>query len=354
METTQSHFGNLPDGREVLRFTFRNSNGVEVSVMNFGAIITSVRAPDREGKMAEITLGFDSLDGYAAKHPFFGATVGRYANRIGGASFDLDGKHYPLAANNGPNHLHGGLVGFDKRVWEAVPFSRGSQAGVRMSYVSPDGEEGYPGRLAAHATFSLNERNELDLRWEASTDAPTIINMTNHSYWNLAGSGQGLILGNEVTLHCDAYLPVDAGQIPTGEINEVAGTPFDFRTPKLVSRDMAKAGGGYDHCWVIRQDAKSSVSGPGGRPLYAAARVFEPKSGRGLELFASQPGVQFYTGNNITSVRGRSGLEYTKHSGLCLETQAFPDAVHHANFPPVVLRPGEQYDEIAKLYFFAK
>jgi aldose 1-epimerase len=353
METTQARYGNLPDGQEISEFTLRNSNGMVVRLINYGAIITSIQTPDRRGKIDEITLGFDSLDRYASKHPFFGATVGRFANRIAGGSFTLDGQTYSLARNNGPNHLHGGLIGFDKRVFSAEPFVHGSVAGVTMGYVSADGEEGYPGRLTASVTFSLTERNELDIHYEAQTDRPTIVNLTNHAYFNLAGAGSGSILSHEITLHADSYLPVGEGLIPTGAIAPVEGTPFDFRTQKPIGKDLGRVGG-YDHCFVIRKDAAAALAGPNARPLYAAARLHEPQSGRGLELFATQPGVQFYTGNNLPDMTGRGGKSYSKHSAVCLETEAFPDAINHANFPSCVLRPGERYDEIAKLYFFAR
>jgi aldose 1-epimerase len=329
----------MPDGTAVDEFTLTNRNGIDVRIITYGAIVRSLRVPDRTGRMADIVHGFDSLEGYLAGHPYFGAVIGRYGNRIGGARFSLDGRAYELAANNGPNHLHGGVRGFDKHVWRAGRLPQGT--GVVFTRTSPDGEEGYPGALEVRVTYTLTDANELGIEYEATTDRPTPVNLTNHSYFNLGGHDSGDILDHEVMLHAEAYTPVDATLIPTGAIAPVEGTPFDFRRPARVGarinqpHEQLKFGRGYDHNFVL------SRKGDGLQP---AARVTEPKSGRTLDVATTEPGVQFYTGNFLDgSVRGKGGTAYAHRSALCLETQHFPDSPNKPQFPSTILRPGAQY-----------
>lgn len=346
MKVDHEPYGTMPDGRPVTRYRL-SGGAVTIELLSYGAILTSVRTPDREGKSGEITLGLDTLEQYLAGHPFFGATVGRFANRIARGTFELDGKRYTLYRNNGENHLHGGKVGFDKRVWSGSPFSDEHSAGVRFSYTSPDGEEGYPGLVEATVTYTLRD-DSLEIRYEATSDAATPINLTNHTYWNLKGSGT--VEDHLLTLSADSYLPVDEGLIPTGEIRSVDSTPFDFRNEKRVGAEI-EAAGGYDHCFVIASEEPAPTAA-NGRPLRPAARLYEPTTGRGLRLSATQPGVQFYTGNMLTGIVGRGGLSYGPRTGVCLETEAFPDAVNQPSFPSAILRPGESYDEVAKVEFY--
>jgi aldose 1-epimerase len=326
-------WGTTPEGEPVERYTLTNSRGMSASLIPYGAILTALRVPDRHGAPADVVLGFDTLDGYLGDHPYFGSAVGRVANRIARGRFTLNGREYHLAVNNGPNHLHGGIVGFNHRLWTAELVGDS----VRLSYVSPDGEEGYPGTLSSTVTYSLTEENELRLDYHATTDADTPVNLTNHSYFNLAGSGA--ILDHELTLMADRYTPVDDTLIPTGEIAPVRGTPLDFTTPHAIGARIARvpgpAPGGYDHNFVLNG---------GGGALALAARVREPGSGRGMEVLTTQPGVQFYSGNFLDgSLAGKGGTRYQKHEGFCLETQHFPDSVNHPEFPSTILRPGETY-----------
>jgi aldose 1-epimerase len=334
---TRTPFGKMPDGRGVEVFTLTNANGVEVRAITYGGIITSLRVPDRSGAIGDVVLGFDSLDGYLKGHPYFGAVVGRYGNRIGGGMFTLDGGTFKLVTNNGPNHLHGGTVGFDKVVWSGEPAASG--AGVVFTHTSPDGDEGYPGTLKARVSYTLTDRNELVVEYHATTDKPTHVNLTQHSYFNLAGSGD--VLGHELTIHADRYTPVDSTLIPTGELAPVAGTPFDFRKPAAVgvrineSHEQLKHGGGYDHNFVL--NGKAGVLRP-------AARLTEAKSGRMLEVATTEPGVQFYSGNFLDgTLKGKGGQVYHKRAGLCLETQHYPDSPNKPKFPSTVLRPGQEY-----------
>lgn len=333
-------FGTV-NGTPVQLFVLRNAGGMEIAVTNYGATLTSVKAPDARGNVADVVLGFDTLDGYLGKHPFMGSTVGRYANRIAKGRFTLNGKEYKLAVNNGPNSLHGGIEGFDKKIWVAqeVPTQHGP--GMRFTYVSPDGEEGYPGTLTANVTYSLSPANEVQIDYQASTDADTVLNLTNHSYFNLAGAGKGTILDHVVMINSDRFTPVDAGLIPTGEFRSVADTPFDFRAPTAIGaridadEEQIKRGGGYDHNFIINGE---------GRSLRLAARVRETTSGRVMEVLTDQPGMQFYTGNFLDgSVIGKGGVAYDKRFGFCMETQHFPDSPNQAVFPTVVLKPGESY-----------
>jgi aldose 1-epimerase len=328
-----SVFGKLPDGTAVDLYTLTNANGLVAKVTTYGAIITELHVPDRQGELGDIVLGFDNLEQYLKGHPYFGATVGRFANRIANARFTLDGKTYTLAAKNGPNHLHGGLKGFDKVLWHAEP-----QAGavVKFTYTSPDGEEGYPGTLAVAVTMALTDANELRLDYTATTDKPTPVNLTNHSYFNLAGEGN--VLNHELMLAADYYTPSDSGLIPTGEIKPVKGTPMDFTTPQPIGACFSQL-----HTNPIGYDDNYVLNG-GGKGLALAARAHDPKSGRIMEVHTTQPGVQFYTANFLNgSLTGKRGIVYRQHCAFCLETQHFPDSVNQPTFPSVILRPGHTY-----------
>ncbi|OLB68184.1 MAG: hypothetical protein AUI09_01085 [Gemmatimonadetes bacterium 13_2_20CM_2_66_5] len=304
---SRAPFGELADGRRVELFTLTNAHGIEVRAMTYGAIITSIQTPDRSGKRADIVLGFDSLGGYVAGSPYFGAVVGRYANRIARGQFTLDGATYHLARNNGPNSLHGGERGFDKVVWSGTPFQSDSTAGVTLRYESPDGEEGYPGAVSVQVTYTLTDADDLIIEYEASTTKATPINLSQHTYWNLHGAGD--ILAHVLTLKASAFTPVDSTLIPTGQVAPVAGTPF-----------------------------------PGAGALAPAARLEDPLSGRTLDISTTEPGVQFYSGNFLDgTLRGKGGRTYAHRAGLCLETQHFPDSPNHANFPSTILRPGQRY-----------
>jgi aldose 1-epimerase len=342
-------FGKTADGTPVERYVLTNASGLEAKIVTYGGIVTELHVPDRDGKPGDVVLGFDDLKGYLDGHPYFGCITGRVANRIGKGKFTLDGKEYTLAVNNGPNALHGGKKGFDKVVWKAKPLDHPDGAGVQLAYTSPDGEEGYPGNLDVTVTYILTDQNELRITYAATTDKPTPVNLTNHSYFNLAGPASGDVLGHEVMIAADRYTPVDDTLIPTGEIKPVKGTPLDFSTPTPIGARIAEMKGdpgGYDHNFVLNS---------GGKGLVLAARVREPKTGRVLEMFTSEPGVQFYTGNFLDgTIKGKGGVVYRKHQGFCLEAQHFPDAVHHANFPSVILRPGETYRHTTAYRFSAK
>jgi aldose 1-epimerase len=312
---------------------------VQIRAITYGAIITSIRVPDRSGRFADVVLGFDNLEGYLKGHPYFGTVVGRYGNRIGGGHFTLNGQTFKLAQNNGPNHLHGGVKGFDKYVWKAEPLQNG--LGVAFSRTSPDGEEGYPGNLAARVTYTLTDKNELVVDYHATTDKATPVNLTQHSYFNLSGDPSTTILGHELRIDADRYTPVDATLIPTGELVPVQGTPFDFRKPTTIGarieqpHEQLKFGRGYDHNWVLNRK--------GSQPAFAA-RVLEPKTGRTVEVATTEPGVQFYTGNFLDgTIKGKGGQVYNQRAGLCLETQHFPDSPNKPNFPSTVLQPGKEY-----------
>ncbi len=335
MDMFKEGFGNLPDGTPVELYTLNNSFGLRARIMTYGAIVVSLEVPDRAGGTADITLGYDSLDGYLQDTPYFGAIVGRYGNRIAKGRFTLDGVEYLLALNNGENHLHGGLKGFDKVIWEAEPLREEAAVGVKLSYLSGDGEEGYPGNLSCTVTYLLTEDNEFKIVYHAETDKATPINLTHHSYFNLAGQGTSAILGHELLLVADRYLPVDPGLIPTGEMRDVQGTPFDFTSANTIGERIAQVEGGYDHNFVLNS---------GGGDLALAAQVFEPESGRVMEIFTTEPGIQFYSGNFLDgTITGKIGRVYHKHYGFCLETQHFPDSPHHSHFPSAILRPGETY-----------
>jgi aldose 1-epimerase len=339
---TSQPFGKAPGGAEVTVYTLTNAKGVEARIMNLGGIIVSLKVPDRQGALGDIVLGFDTFDDYLKEHPHFGALVGRYGNRIAKGHFSLEGHDYTLAINNGANSLHGGLKGFDKQVWTAKPSEGKDGPSLQLTYVSKDGEEGYPGTLTSVVTYTLTNANELRIHYHATTDKPTVLNLTNHSYFNLAGAGNGDILGHQLTLDADKFTPVDSGLIPTGELRAVAGTPFDFRKPTAIGArieqpdEQLKMGGGYDHNFVLTGKAGT---------LRQAARVSESQSGRVMEVLTTEPGVQFYTGNFLDGTfTGKGGKKYNKRFGFCLETQHFPDSPNKPAFPSTVLRPGGAYD----------
>jgi aldose 1-epimerase len=340
----KKEFGKTPDGTAVEEYTLTNKNGVKAKVITYGAILTELHVPDKDGKLTDVVLGFDDLKGYLAGHPYFGATVGRVANRIAKGKFTLDGKEYKLAVNNGPNALHGGVKGFDKVVWKAEPSK--NAASVKFTYVSADGEEGYPGKLTATVTYMLTDKNELRLDYTATTDKATPVNLTNHSYFNLAGPASGDILDHEIMIAADKYTPTDDTLIPTGEIKPVKGTPYDLTTPTPIGKHIGELKGGYDINYVLnRSDAKEP-------PL--AARVREPKSGRVMEVYTTEPGIQFYTGNFLDgTIKGKGGVVYKKHQGFCLETQHFPDSVNHKEFPSTIVEPGKTYKQTTIYQFSA-
>jgi aldose 1-epimerase len=342
MSVQEVPFGTLPDGQAVKLFKLTNDHAMEADITNYGCIVVRLLVPDRNGHLGDVVLGFDSLDQYLKESPYFGAVVGRYGNRIGKARFEIDGVQYKLAANNEENHLHGGLVGFDKKVWNAEPIRTAKGVGVRLSYLSKDGEEGYPGNLRVTVTYTLTNANALEIDYHATTDKATPVNLTNHSYWNLAGQGQGNILRHEMMLNADHFTPVDAGLIPTGEIRSVKGTPFDFTQPEAIGarinqdEEQLKYGGGYDHNFVLNKPQ------PG--KLTRAAKVTEPTSGRTMEVWTTEPGVQFYTGNFLDgTLVGKQGKRYGHRAAFCLETQHFPDSPNQPNFPSTILRPGHTY-----------
>lgn len=329
-------FGTAPSGEQIQMYTLTNSNGMEARIINYGGIVVSLKTPDRSGNLADVVLGFDSLAPYLGTHPYFGALIGRYGNRIANARFALDGQTYTLPVNNGPNSLHGGNNGFDKQVWSAS-----AEPGLLvLTYTSPDGEEGYPGTLNARVTYALGEDNSLRIDYEATTDKPTVVNLTNHSYFNLADAGASLILNHEVMINADRFTPVNDTLIPTGELRPVDGTPFDFRQPTAIGAridaddEQIRFGGGYDHNYVLNRT---------GDGLSLAASVYEPVSGRVMEVLTAEPAVQFYTGNFLTGETGKGGVSYQRRSGLCLETQHYPDSPNQPEFPSTVLRPGEVY-----------
>jgi aldose 1-epimerase len=339
---TREPFGRMPDGTTVGVYTMRNDQGIEVRAMDYGGIILSLETPDREGQLDDIVLGYDSLDGYLEETPYFGAIVGRYANRIANGRFTLDGTTYQLATNNGPNHLHGGIRGFDKVVWSGEPFESGDSAGVRFRYRSVDGEEGYPGNLDVTVTYTLTADNTLVIGYHAVTDAPTPVNLSQHSYFNLAGAGSPDILDHRLVIYAGRYTPVDSTLIPRGDIDATGGTPFDFTLPTAIGEridaddEQLRYGGGYDHNFVLNR----TVSGG----MVHAAEVLDPSSGRTLDVWTTEPGFQFYSGNFLDgSITGKNGQVYYHRYGFCIETQHFPDSPNHPEFPSTILRPGEEY-----------
>ena len=335
----RSLFGTMPDGTAIEIFTLKNSHGMEVRTIPYGAIIVSIRVPDRAGRFDDVVIGHDRLEGYLTASRFFGAVVGRFGNRIAKGRFALDGRTHELAVNNGPNHLHGGVKGFDKVVWQAERLSSGAGPGVRYRYVSADGEEGYPGRLDVRVTYTLTERNQIIVEYVATTNKATPVNLTQHSYFNLAGDGVRDVLDHVVQINAERYTPVDATKIPTGDLASVAGTPFDFRTPMRIGARIADdhpqiaIGGGYDHNFALARM---------GDGLLWAARVYEPSTGRTLTVTTTEPGLQLNTANALDgSITGKAGHVYRARYGLCLETQHFPDSPNQPAFPSTILRPGE-------------
>jgi len=341
---SKSEFGKMPDGTPIELYTLTNSHGMKVSITNYGGIVESLVVPDRNGHMDDVVLGFDNLAGYLQPgEPYFGAIVGRYANRIGHAMFKTGDEEHRLYKNDGDNTLHGGRVGFDKRVWTALDLSKVGTA-LELKYVSPHGEEGFPGTMTVTVIYMLTDNNELWIEYSATTDIVGPVNLTNHSYFNLAGQGNGDILKHRIRINADRFTPVDAGLIPTGELRKVEGTPFDFRTETEIGAhindndEQLKLGKGYDHNFVLNQQANST------NPLTLAARVVEPGSGRVLEVLTSQPGVQFYTGNFLDGTfHGKGGKVYGHRAGFCLETQHFPDSPNKPNFPSTELKPGQRF-----------
>jgi aldose 1-epimerase len=345
---TKAAFGKTPDGQSIDVYTLTNASGMEVRAITFGGIITSIRVPDRAGKLGDVALGFNALEPYLRNPPYFGAIVGRYGNRIAKGRFALDGRTYTLAVNNAPNHLHGGAKGFDKVVWKAEPFQRPGEVGLVFTHTSPDGDEGYPGTLNVKVTYTLSKANELAFDYEARTDKATPVNLTQHTYFNLAGEGNGDILGHLLTIHASRMTPVDQSLIPTG-IATVEGTPFDFRKPTAIgariraSDEQIRYGNGYDHNYVL--DRRNTG-------LVLAAHVEEPTSGRVLEVSTTEPGMQYYTGNFLDgTLTGKSGRQYAQRTGFALETQHYPDSPNHPDFPSTILKPGTTYRSKTVLAF---
>jgi aldose 1-epimerase len=345
-------FGKTADGTPVDLYILTNHTGAEVAITNYGGIVVWLKVPDRKGNLGDVVLGYDNLDGYINDKAYLGAVIGRYGNRIANGKFTLDGVAYTLPQNNGTNSLHGGIKGFNKQVWLAEEIPNPNGAGLRLHYASKDGEEGYPGNLSVQVVYSWTNQNELKIEYSATTDKDTVLNLTQHSYFNLAGAGNGDVLRHQVTLHSDRFTPVDSTLIPTGEIRSVKETPFDFRTPTAIGAridgndQQLKYGLGYDHNWVLG-NASSKVPA-------LAARVYEPVSGRTLEAWTTQPGIQFYSGNFLDGIKGKGGKIYNRRDAFCLETQHFPDSPNHSDFPSSVLKPGEHYHQITIYKFSAQ
>jgi len=338
-------FGKTVDGEQVDLYTLTNTNGLKAKITNYGAILVSLEVPDKSGNLADITLGYDTLEEYISDTCYFGATVGRFANRIAKGKFTLNGVEYTLATNNGPNHLHGGIKGFNKAIWNADQMQTADSVALRLTYLSKDGEEGYPGNLKCTVIYTLTNDDELKVSYEAETDKATVINLTHHSYFNLAGHDSGDILAHELTLNADHFTPVDENLIPTGQIKSVKGTPMDFTEPFLVGARIAQVDSGYDHNYVINN---------GDGSLTFAARVYEPRTGRVMEIYTTEPGIQLYTGNFLDGVKGKADAVYNKHNALCLEAQHFPDSPNKPQFPSVILEPGEKYTQLTVHKFSVK
>ena len=337
---TKAAFGQTKEGEAADLYTLTNSNGMIVQITNYGGIVTSIIVPDKDGNMEDVVLGFDNLDQYLEEHPYFGALIGRYGNRIAKGKFSLDGQDYNLAINNIGNHLHGGIQGFDKVVWTAEAIE-GEEVGLKLNYLSKDMEEGYPGNLDVEVIYTLSNEDELRIDYKATTDKKTVVNLTNHSYFNLTGNAKRDILGHQLVLNADRFVPVDETLIPTGELAEVKGTPFDFNTPAAVGARINEEdtqlirGGGYDHCWVLNRS---------GEGMSLVGSVYDPMSGRFMEAFTTEPAVQFYCGNFLDgTLSGKKGAVYKYRYGLCLETEHYPDSPNQPDFPSTELNPGETY-----------
>ena len=347
--TIKDDFGQTPEGQSVVIYTLTNSHGAEVKITNYGGIVTSLKVPDRTGRLGDIVLGFDNLDAYLKGNPYFGATIGRYGNRIAKGRFTLNGVEYKLAVNNGANHLHGGIKGFDKVVWNARPLKIPNGAALELTYLSKDGEEGYPGNLSVKVTYTLTNANELKIEYSATTDKDTVLNLTHHSYFNLAGQGNGDILKHTLFMNANRFTPTDAGSIPTGELKSVRNTPFDFlRATEIGARineadQQLQFGKGYDHNFVL--NGKSGT-------MRLGARVYEAGSGRLMEVWTTEPGMQFYTGNFLDgTLTGKDGKVYNQRYGFCLETQHFPDSPNEPKFPSTTLRKGARYHTVTVYKF---
>ena len=337
------NFGVTPNGDSVTQFIFSNKYGLEVRIINYGGIVTNIMVPDKNGNVEDVVLGYDNLDDYIKATPYFGAIVGRYGNRIANGKFSLNGETYNLAINNGKNHLHGGLKGFDKVIWDAQPFLEGNAAGLKLHYLSADMEEGYPGNLDVQVVYTIHEDNSIEINYTATTDKPTVVNLTQHSYFNLTGNAKRDILGHEVMIKSNEIVPVDAGLIPTGAFLSVSGTSFDFNQSTAVgdrindSDEQLKLGGGYDHCWVLNKSAENA--------LEWVVKAVDPTSGRIFELATTEPAVQFYTGNFLDgTLTGKNGVVYKQRYGLCFEPEHYPDSPNHPDFPSVELNPEEEYN----------
>ncbi|MEZ5081985.1 MAG: galactose-1-epimerase [Bacteroidales bacterium] len=329
--------------QDIYQYQLTNPSGMKVKIINFGAIVTSIIVPDKEGNFNDVVLGFDKLDDYLINEPFFGPVVGRYANRIANGKFLLEGKEYDLATNNGPNHLHGGIINFSKVIWDAEEIQGDKFVGIELQYLSKDGEEEYPGNLDVTVVYTLTDKNELIIEYTAKTDQATPINLTHHSYFNLAGTSGKNILDHELFIDADKFVVVDETLIPTGELRDVAGTSMDFRKPATVGSRIAEVEGGYDHCYVLKNNSE----------IKHIAFLFDPFSMRKMDVYTTEPGVQFYSGNFLDgSLAGKNGIKYTKNFGLCLETQHFPDSPNQPSFPNTILRPGEKYEQTT-IYSFS-
>ena len=336
LKVEKTAFGEMPDGAKIDKYRLSNSHGLQAEIMTYGATLLSMKTPDRHGRFQNVTLYLDSFDDYLRGHPLFGSVVGRFANRIAGAKFTIDGVTYPLTPNARENHIHGGAQGFHKLLWEAKPVKDENSVGLELTHTSPDGNEGYPGTLDVKVVYKLTEDNRLIMDYTANTDKPTHVNLTNHAYWNLAGAGSGDVFGHVLTLNADRYLPADKMKIPLGELKKVQNTPMDFTEPATVgSRIDQVEDANYDHCYVLNKTASGKLT--------LCARVVEPKSGRVMEVYTTQPGVQLYTAKGLNDRLQGGGLPYGPYHGLCLETQHFPDAPNRENFPSTLLRPGETF-----------
>jgi aldose 1-epimerase len=346
-----SAFGRTGGGDDITRFTLHGAAGMQLEVLDYGAIVQSIHVPDRHGRLVDVALGYDDLASYEQDRCYLGAAIGRYANRIRGATFTLDGKPYHLPANVGPHHLHGGLRGFGKVVWRARPFEDADTAGVMLEYTSRDGEEGYPGNLDVQVTYSISSSNALSVDFRATSDRPTPVNLTQHTYFNLSGEGSGDVLGHELAIHADSFTPIDASLLPTGAVAAVEGTPLDFRVPQAIGArirsndEQVRMARGYDHNFVVNRAAAS---------LSPAARVADPASGVVLEVFTSEPGMQFYSGNSLDVLAGKRGNRYGPHAGFCLETQHFPDSPNQPAFPSTILCPGDELRSRTEFRFSAQ